>query len=158
MHTLFDTAYSAHPVLAITAEAVLPLLGVMTLLLPALAWRAGRLNNPGLLWTCGFASIALVYLAREVNLKTGALMDATGFHFSSHTAVAVSFAMTLVAFRLFLIPVATGVVGGYLWLMVYLHYHVPGDILITAVVILPLSALCHVPWWKRNASHAKRSS
>lgn len=149
MHTLFDNAFSAHPALAITAEIVLPALGLMALLLPALARRAGRLKNPTLLLTCGLASIALVYILRELNLKTGESIHVLGLHFSSHTAIAISFAMTLVAFRLFLLPVLVAVVAGYLWLIVYLHYHAPGDVLMTAAVIIPLSALCHLPWWKK---------
>ena len=149
-----NAAYSAHPALAITAEAALPLLGAATLLFPGLAWRAGRLNNAGLLLACGLASIALVYIVREVNLKTGASMAEWGLHFSSHTAVAISFAMTLVAFRFFLLPILAGAVAGYLWLITCLHYHEPGDIFLTAAVILPLSVLCHVPWW-RKAGMAK---
>ena len=149
MHTLFENAYSAHPALAITAEAVLPALGFMTLLLPAIAWRTGRMKNPLLLWAWGLVSIALLYTLREVNLKTGESVAVMGLHFSSHTAVAISFAMTLVAFRFLLLPVLLPVVAGYLWLIVYLHYHVPGDVFLTAAVMVPLSALCHLPWWKR---------
>ena len=142
-----NAAYSAHPALAVTAEIVLPALGVMTILLPGLAWRAGRLKNPGLLWACALASIALLYIVRAVNLKTGLSISEWKLHFSSHTAVAISFAITLIALRTSLLPVVAAVVAGYLWLITDLHYHEPGDLFITAAVILPLSILCHVPWW-----------
>jgi hypothetical protein len=148
---LTNAAYSAHPALAVTAEVVLPTLGAMTLLLPWLARREGRLSNPGLLWACGLASIALLYIVREVNLKTGFSIGEWKLHFSSHTALAISFAITLVAYRFFMLPIVATIVVGYVWLMTCLHYHVPGDALITAAVILPLSILCHLPWWRKKA-------
>jgi len=75
-----------------------------------------------------------------------------GVHFSSHTAVAISFGVTLAAFRLSLLPGAVAAVCGYLWLITYLPYHTPADVFYTTAIILPLSLVCHIPWWKRNAA------
>ncbi|MGB8356062.1 MAG: hypothetical protein WCD79_19340 [Chthoniobacteraceae bacterium] len=144
-----SAAYSSHPTLAVTADVLLPVLGVLTILLPALAWRAGRLRNPGVLWACGVVSIALVYILRSVNVKTGVLMTLCGARYSSHTAVAISFAVTLVAFRLSLLPAIALAICGYLWVITYLGYHAPIDALCTLAVILPLSVVCHVPWWRK---------
>lgn len=146
-----SAAYHAHPALAVTAEIVLPTMGAMALLLPALSCHVGRLKNPGLLWACGLVSIALLYIVRAINLKTGT-SAAMGLHFSSHTALAISLAVTLMAFRFFLLPLVAAVVVGYVWLMTCLHYHIPGDALITAAVILPLSILCHLPWWMKKTT------
>jgi hypothetical protein len=152
---LTSEAYSSHPALAVTADVLLPALGVLTILLPALAWRAGRLHRPGLLWACSVASIALVYILRSVNVKTGVLMALCGARYSSHTAVAISFGVTLVAFRLSLLPPVALVICGYLWMITYLGYHAPIDALCTAAVILPLSLICHLAWWRRGGSTGK---
>ena len=76
-------------------------------------------------------------------------MALCGARYSSHTAVAISFAVTLVAFRLSLLPAIALVIGGYLWVITYLGYHAPIDALCTAAVILPLSVACHVAWWRK---------
>ena len=145
-------AYSSHPVLAVTADVLLPSLGVLTLLLPSLAWRAGRLSNPRLLGICGLVSIILVYILRDANVRTGLLMGMFGARFSSHTAVAISFGVTLMAFQLSLLPVVVAAISFYMWLITYLQYHAPIDALLTTAIILPLSLLCHVPWWRQRRS------
>ena len=151
-----------------TADVLLPVLGVLTILLPALAWRAGRLKRPGLLWICEFVSIAMVYCVRYANnlmsdsqppimlfltaygtnQKPGVWTALHG-HYSTHTAVAISFGVTLVASRISMLPAVAAMVGCYLWLITYLPYHAPVDALSTVAVILPLSLLCHLPWWRR---------
>lgn len=148
-----SAAYSVHPALAITADVFLPVFGALTILLPALAACRGKVSPPVRLWVCGIVSIALLYLVRWVNYRTGTWAS-FGLHFSSHTAVAVSFGVTLIAFRLWLLPLVTVLVAGYLWLITYLPYHTHGDVLTTTAVILPLSLLCHIPWWRRASGHA----
>ena len=150
-----SAAYSSHPALAVATDVLLPVLGVLTILLPALAWRAGRLRRPVILWACGVASIALVYILRSVNVKTGVLMALCGVRYSSHTAVAISFGVTLVAFRLSLLPPVALVVCGSLWMITYLGYHAPVDALCTTAVILPLSLICHAAWWRRGGTSGK---
>jgi hypothetical protein len=65
--------------------------------------------------------------------------------------LAVSFAVTLLAFRAWLAPLLAAVLAGYFWLVVFLGYHAPGDVEGTLIAIAPLSLLCHAPWWKRTA-------
>jgi hypothetical protein len=115
------------------------------------AWKKKRLHeSPLRLWGCAALSIALIYALRFLNRGLG-LGIAEGLHFSTHTAMAVSFAVTLLAFRAWLAPLLAAVLAGYLWMIVFLGYHAPGDILSTLTLILPLSLLCHAPWWKRTA-------
>lgn len=143
-------AYNAHPALALLAEATLPLLGALCVLLPLAAWRKQRLREtPLILWTCAVVSFALVYLVRFANrgLKIGI---AEGLHFSTHTAVAISFAVTLLAFRRRLAPLLAAVLAAYFWMIVFLGYHAEGDVTGTLAVMLPLSVLCHLPWWKQT--------
>ncbi len=143
-------AYNAHPVLAPVAELTLPLLGLLCVLLPLAAWKKKRLHeSPLLLWGCAAVSIALIYALRFANRGLG-LGVAEGLHFSTHTAVAVSFAVTLLAFRAWLAPLLAAALAGYLWLIVFLGYHAPADVAGTLVAIVPLSLLCHAPWWKRT--------
>lgn len=148
---LTTAAYNAHPVLAPTAEVTLPLLGLLCVLLPLIAWKKKRLHeSPLLLWGCAVVSIALIYALRFANRGLG-LGVAEGLHFSTHTGLAVSFAVTLLAFRAWLAPLLAAVLAGYFWLVVFLGYHAPGDVEGTLIAIAPLSLLCHAPWWKRTA-------
>jgi hypothetical protein len=149
LHSLFETAYQAHPALAITAEAVLPVLGLLVLVLPATEWKAGRLKFPELFWFCALASIALVYILRYFCHPAGHWIR-PGVNYSTHTAVAVSLGVSLVICRPMLLPAMVVVVGAYLWLITFLGYHTPGDAISTGAVILPLSVLCHLPWLLSN--------
>ena len=90
----------------------------------------------------------LLYLVRYLARKSGVWI--MGCHFSSHTALAISFAITLIADRISFLPFVGAVICGYLWLITDLHYHVPGDVFTTAAVMLLVSLLCHVPWWRRK--------
>ena len=145
MHSLFETAYQAHPALALAAETVLPALGLLALVLPATEWRAGRLKFPEFFWACAFISIALVYILRYFCHPAGHWIR-PGMNYSTHTALAVSLAVTLSLCRLRLFPAVAVVVGAYLWVITYLRYHTPADEISTAAVILPLSLVCHLPW------------
>ena len=121
------------------------MLALLALVLPATEWRARRLKAPGLLFICAAISIALVYLVRYASHSSGQWVG-TGLHYSTHTAFAVSLAVTLSLCRLALLPVMAVVVGAYLWLITFLGYHAPGDAISTAAVVVPLSLLCHLPW------------
>lgn len=145
-----NAAYSAHPALAIVADGALPVIAAAAFVLPGLASRKGRLPHPQLFWICALTSIALLYAMRLVGHKT-TLWTAHGVIFSAHTALGISLVVTLAAFRLWLLPLFAIALAGYLWLIVYLGYHHWGDIYSTAAVILPLSLLCHLPWWRKTA-------
>lgn len=107
--------------------------------------------SPALLWLCGCLSLALIYALRCANRKFG-IGVAAGLHFSTHTAVALSFAVTLLAFDLRLAPALAAVLGSYLWIIVFLGYHATHDVWSTLVVMLPLCLLCHLPWWRKIAA------
>ena len=121
----------------------MPVLGALAVLMPSLAWRAGRLKFPALFWIGAVVSIAFVYFIRYASHGSGRWLG-QGLHYSTHAAVAISFGVTLSVFRLRLLPLMAVIVGGYLWMITYLPYHTPGDVISTAAVILPLSILCHL--------------
>jgi hypothetical protein len=146
---LTDTAYSAHPVVTIAADAVLPAIAALAILLPAMAWKRGRLAAPGLFYICAFGSVALMYAIRFADHRMK-IWAAHELKFSSHTALGISLLVTLTAFRVSLLPVFAIVLAMYLWVITYLGYHNPGDIFSTAAVILPASLLCHLPWWMKR--------
>jgi hypothetical protein len=144
-----SAAYSVHPALAIAAEATLPALGLLAIVLPTIEWRAGRLKYPELFLLGSLVSFALVYIIRYASHASGHWLG-TGLRYSTHAAVAVSIGVTLAACRLSLLPAVAVLVAGYLWLITYLPYHTPGDVLSTIAVMLPLTLLCHLPRWRRG--------
>lgn len=146
-----SAAYHAHPALAVTAEAVIPVLGILAILTPLLAWRRGNLRRPGLLLMCGLASIAAVYLLIFLDRRSGA-WSAMHLNFSSHSAVSLSLGITLVAFRKIFLLLVILIIGGYMWVMVVLDYHIPWDMISTAAVVIPVCLLCHLPWWRQTVS------
>lgn len=151
-------AYSAHPVLAPVAEAVLPVMAVLAILLPALAWRKGRLVEPRLFYTCALVSVVLLYLVRFViHLLVAHAVYDPHFTFSSHTGFGVTMGVMLAMFRRWLAPVVLVVLAGYFWTIVFLRYHEPKDILFTAVTILLLCNFCYLPW-KAKCWQAANSS
>lgn len=124
---------------------MLPAMGLLALALPAMEWRAGRLKFPEFFWACALVSIALVYILRYFCHPAGHWIR-PDVNYSTHTALAVSLAVTLSLCRLVFSPVVAVVAGAYLWMITYLGYHTPGDAISTAAVILPLGVLCHLPW------------
>lgn len=146
-------AYSAHPVLAPVAEAVLPALAVLAILLPALAWRKGALPDPRLFYICALGSVAMLYLVRYYThhvAPQGLTLHGAHFIFSSHTALGISLCITLAAFRPILLTALVPLMAGYLWLIVFLHYHISYDVWATLGFMVPLSLICHRPWITRQ--------
>lgn len=127
-------------ILDLLADAIDPLLALFALAAPAL-WRRGR-RQTIFYYLAGVLGMAVVYGVWALDGWLG-LWARWGMDYSTHTAFAVSVAITLGSWRKEWRWALAAVVVGYAFLLRHLGYHDVPD-MATSTVVAATTALFHL--------------
>jgi len=136
--------------MSLVADLVAPLLIILVVAAP-FTLREALPRSPWPFWFRALLGVAAVYILMLTDLWLH-LWDRFGLDYSTHTALAVSLSVSLVALSrrwlLFLVPLLLL----YAWLMIALDYHSAADIMTTAIVVGPITWLFHHAGLQRPAA------
>jgi len=128
--------------LDLLADAINPLLVLALIVAPLLVCRRAGEPLPWSFWLRSALAIALVYLVAHFDRRWH-IWASWGSDYSTHSALALAAALSLACFRRHWLNFLLPLLLLYGALMLVLGYHTVTDMLTTALLVVPLTLLCH---------------